>query len=237
MKHALRIGGSLARLGVFIILAAGNVFAQPATSSAAAIDKDYIKTNGAFVTIGSFTVKTNHPWNTDEEKEFRRRIEQLHRMMNSRATNAMEQFVSGAWALIKDYPARPNGYQCIMSAIEMYESGSESPKARALADELIASSAPQRYKRWARGLLNRLDSQGKPVSLEFTAVDGRKVDLLQMRGKVVLVDFWGTRCGPCVAELPRVKAAFDKFHGQGFEVIGISCDTSLTSGRNEPKAQ
>jgi peroxiredoxin len=42
---------------------------------------------------------------------------------------------------------------------------------------------------------------------------------------VVLVDFWGTRCGPCVGELPRVKAAFDKFHSQGFEVIGISCDT------------
>jgi peroxiredoxin len=145
--------------------------------------------------------------------------------MNSRGSNATEQFVSGAWALIKDFPARPNGYQCLMGAIEMYESGKESPKARALADEMIASSAPEKYKRWARGFLNRLDSQGKPVSLRFTAVDGRKVDLSQMRGKVVLVDFWGTRCGPCVGELPRVKAAFDKFHSQGFEVIGISCDT------------
>ena len=46
-----------------------------------------------------------------------------------------------------------------------------------------------------------------------------------MRGKVILVDFWGTHCGPCVAELPRVKEAFERFHGQGFEVVGISCDT------------
>ena len=61
--------------------------------------------------------------------------------------------------------------------------------------------------------------------MQFMAVDGREVDLAELRGKVVLVDFWGTHCGPCVEELPRVKAAFEKFHAQGFEVIGISCDT------------
>jgi len=46
-----------------------------------------------------------------------------------------------------------------------------------------------------------------------------------MKGKVVLVDFWSTTCVPCVAELPRVKAAYDKYNPQGFEVVGISCDT------------
>lgn len=41
----------------------------------------------------------------------------------------------------------------------------------------------------------------------------------------MLVDFGATTCGPCKAELLRVKAAFDKFHAQGFEIVGISCDT------------
>ncbi len=40
----------------------------------------------------------------------------------------------------------------------------------------------------------------------------------------MLVDFWSTTCRPCVAELPLLLDTYDKFHGQGFEIVGISCD-------------
>jgi thiol-disulfide isomerase/thioredoxin len=64
----------------------------------------------------------------------------------------------------------------------------------------------------------------KPVDLAFTALDGSAVDLAKLRGKVVLIDFWATWCPPCRDEIPGIVAAYKKYHGKGFEVVGISLD-------------
>jgi thiol-disulfide isomerase/thioredoxin len=71
-----------------------------------------------------------------------------------------------------------------------------------------------------------------PVDLKFAAVDGTNVDLSQMHGKVVLIDFWATWCGPCREEVPNVVAAYQKYHDQGFEVIGVSLDQDKDTMNN-----
>jgi Redoxin len=182
--------------------------------------KNFVQTNGEFVKIGGISVKTNSPLNTERFKQFKWRDDQLFKILNSRAPDAIDKFVIGAWALAKDYPEEENGYYYIMSATEDYEYLGQPDKARALAKELMNSPASEQFKIWATGFLNRLDLIGKPVALQFTAVDGREVDLANMKGKVVLVDFWESD-----QELAQIKIAYDKFHGQGFEVIGIYCYT------------
>jgi thiol-disulfide isomerase/thioredoxin len=74
-------------------------------------------------------------------------------------------------------------------------------------------------------LENLIALKAHPLPLKFTAADGQEFDLQKYHGKVVLIDFWATWCGPCVEGLPEVIELHKKYHDRGFEIVGISFDT------------
>lgn len=60
--------------------------------------------------------------------------------------------------------------------------------------------------------------------LELPDLEGRSVRLSDFQGKVVLLDFWATYCGPCHESIPEFEALYKRHRAQGLEVVGVSMD-------------
>ncbi len=129
----------------------------------------------------------------------------------------------------------------VVALMKLADSVAETPEAARIAavikqvlqdlgqveDPAIAERIPR-----LEGLVRRLQLPGNKMEVEGTLLSGDPVNWEAYRGKVVLVDYWATWCGPCIAELPNVLKAYEAYHGKGFDVLGISLDTEKEAVEN-----
>lgn len=93
--------------------------------------------------------------------------------------------------------------------------------------ERIKKSYPGRLLDEKVGVLRSTGIGGQAPDIELPAPDGQIVKLSSLRGKIVLIDFWASWCGPCLREVPNVKAIYDQYRDRGFEIYGISLDKEI----------
>ena len=169
-------------------------------------------------------------------------------LMNRVITAVRNKDLAGARAAL---PAAMRLYPepvMVARAVATTIGADESPEAVGLLDDalgrLFADARVEPAARIAavkamftpRQAAAAADKGGAAELKPFTAtdMDGKPVSLAAMQGKVVLVDFWATWCGPCLREMPNVVAAHKKHAADGFAVLGISLDSEPGQERGKP---
>jgi len=107
----------------------------------------------------------------------------------------------------------------------------EGEKKTAMEERIVKEFPDSPYAGMILGERKQREAIGKPFELEFTdAIKDSQVSIKGLKGKVVVIDFWATWCGPCVAEMPNMKKLYAEYKDKGVEFIGVSLDQPKDQG-------
>jgi thiol-disulfide isomerase/thioredoxin len=197
--------------------------------------------------VGDYTITVKQATKQDEEelkardklqeaqRELQKKFLEIQKKVNEIRSAGAEEQKEKLAALVKDLRERKDkldqmDIQLAMSLAQALESNKElAAKAYIDLGKALTESSNAQFARAGKmleGSARRINLPGKVMNLTGKTMEGKEVSLKDYRGKVVLVDFWATWCGPCIAELPNVKKLYKQYHDKGFEVVAISVDAN-----------
>ena len=139
---------------------------------------------------------------------------------------AQEMWIKDLQGFVEEYPKAEDAPDAMIQLATGLEFAGKAGEARKWFAQLAESHPKITAGRKAAGAMTRLDVKGKPLPLAFAGLDGGKIDIRNYRDKAVLVVFWATWCKPCFEDLPKLKALYQQYQKQGFEVIGVNLDNT-----------
>lgn len=131
----------------------------------------------------------------------------------------LEQYIS-------DYPTTADAAEAMLQLAISQEFMGQEDDAKKWYVRIVKEFPDSAAAKKAAGAQTRLDSVGKPITLVGQSPAGSPVDLAKFKGKVVLIQYWATWCGPAKADMATLKELWNK-HGRSFTIIGVSLDNSV----------
>ena len=172
------------------------------------------------VTMAEFNAEVQGMDPTTVTPELRKNINQRYEALTKKRSQNIEDF-------IRNEKATPATYFAVK-----YLFNKPEPKLILLASEKMGKTMPASiYTKNLQALAKQLGSNTAGAlapDINLKTPEGETLALSSLRGKVVLIDFWASWCGPCRRENPAVKAIYERYKDKGFEIYGVSLDNSAS---------